>query len=123
MDRAKSQWYGHIGTSECTVVHIRGAHRSYVAESSSPARQAKDRGIMAVAKGSQSGLATGGATAHSGPPVSVILFAGGGLVLLLGGVASLTGPGLVVLGFIHWFLEFYVGVFRLVPPSIRSMDG
>ncbi|MBO0867689.1 MAG: hypothetical protein J2P15_03910 [Micromonosporaceae bacterium] len=55
--------------------------------------------------------------------MGILLLAVGGLVLLGGGVASLTRPGLAALGYAHYVLEFYIGVVSLVALSIAVMLG
>src|SRR5690349_16285082 len=79
---------------------------------------------MATTKNGQfSVTASGGGAARTGPRLSVLLLGGGGLALLAGGAASFTRPGMAALAAVHWFLEFYSGVFSLVALSLTVMGG
>jgi len=65
-------------------------------------------------------------TTPSGRPGSSrrpLYLLGGGVFSALIGGAALTRPGLTVIGAVHAFLEFYIGVVSLVALSITIMVG
>lgn len=69
------------------------------------------------------GLVRTAPSARAGASRRPLYLLGGGLLSALIGGAALTRPGLAVIGAVHAFLEFYIGVVSLVALSITIMVG